>query len=384
MKFSKYILNLFYLALLFSNCVQEFDPPAQGYENVLVVEAFLSDGQEPFEVKLSRSIPIDTSAFIPESGATVSLSADLGEEYVLVESDHPGIYVYNGLVNVQIGNAYQIHIQTINGNKYESSSVTMRDTPDIDSVSYEYENRSYDAKQGVQIYVHTHDVSNSTWYYRWEWDESWIFRSKYDSYLYWENEEIKLRDERIHECWKFGKSTSIELSTSKNLTEDRISDNPLLFITNQTDKLKVKYSVNVKQYSLSEESYNYWMELQKVTENLGSLFDPQPSIVQGNIYNINDDTELVLGYFDASAVREQRIFINRKELPPIMRFPDLYAQCMDSIVSERQIPEMVNQRWGLVTETTDPITGFPAFSMAPPWCYDCTKFGTNVKPDFWE
>ncbi len=383
MKFSKYILNLFYLALLFSNCVQEFDPPSQGYENLLVVEAFLSDGDEPFEIKLSRSTPIDTTAFIPESRATVSLSGDLGEEYVLVESNSPGIYVYNGSINVQIGSSYQIHIQTGNGSKYESSSVTMRDTPEIDSVSYIYEDRSYAAKQGVQIYVHTHDASNSTWYYRWEWDESWMFRTPYDSYLYWENGQILLRDERINECWKFGKSTSIELSTSKNLTEDRISDYPLIFVTNQTDRLKVKYSVNVKQYALSEESYNYWMELQKVTENLGSLFDPQPSIVHGNIYNINDDTEVVLGYFDASSIREERIFIKSRELPP-MRIPNQYEQCTDSIVSRLEVEGMVNESWGLVTETTDPITGFPAFLMTLPWCYDCRKFGTNIKPDFWE
>ena len=92
MKFSKHILYLFYLVLLFSNCVKEFDPPSQGYENLLVVEAFLSDRDEAFEVKLSRSIPIDTSAFISESGASVSLSEESGENYFLVESNVPGIY----------------------------------------------------------------------------------------------------------------------------------------------------------------------------------------------------------------------------------------------------------------------------------------------------
>ena len=78
MKFDKYILVLLYLVLLFSNCVQEFNPPAQGYQNLLVVDALLSDGEEPFKVSLSRSFPIDTSVFISESGASVSLSAEIG------------------------------------------------------------------------------------------------------------------------------------------------------------------------------------------------------------------------------------------------------------------------------------------------------------------
>ena len=91
MKFATYILNLLYLPLLFSNCVQEFSPPAQGYQNLLVIEAFLSDSEEPFEVKLSRSIPIDTSGIIPEPGATVSLSDDSGENFLLQESEKPGV-----------------------------------------------------------------------------------------------------------------------------------------------------------------------------------------------------------------------------------------------------------------------------------------------------
>ena len=112
MRFSTYILNLFYLVLLFSNCVQEFHPPSQGYENLLVFQAFLSDGDDPFEVTLSRSIPIDTSAFVAEPGATVSLSEISGEQYFLIESKVPGIYFYPGKINAQIGKSYQIHIQS--------------------------------------------------------------------------------------------------------------------------------------------------------------------------------------------------------------------------------------------------------------------------------
>lgn len=383
MNFSKYILNLFYLVLLFSNCIQEFNPPSQGYENLLVIEALLSDSNEAFEVKLSRSTPIDTSAFIPEPQATVRLSDDLGEEYFLSESKDPGIYHSNGSINAQIGKSYKIHIQTRNGNIYESASVTMRATPEIDSVSYKYEERSYEEKRGIQININTHDPTNSSWYYRWEWDESWIFRTPYDSYLYWERGQIKIRDERINICWKFGESSTIKLSTSKNLMEDKISEYPLFYVSNDTDRLKVKYSVNVKQYALSEEAYNYWSELQKATESLGTLFDPQPSIVQGNIYNVNDDTELVLGYFDASSVSEKRIFVTPYQLPP-MRFPDQFAACLDSIVYRLEVEDMVKDNYGLVGETTHPISGFPAFLMTFPWCYDCRYFGTNIKPDFWE
>lgn len=382
MKFSIYISKLFYLILIFSNCVQEFDPPSQGYENLLVVEAFLSNGDTPLEIKLSRSMPIDTSAFIPESGAQISLSDDAGELYNLAELQEPGIYVYNGLLNPQIGKSYQIHISTQNGNQYESSAVTMRKTPEMDSVSFRFEERASAGKAGVQIYVDTHDPNNNTWYYRWAWDATWIFQMPYDSYLLWEDGQIKLREYRINNCFKYDRSTSIDISTSKNLTEDQISDFPLLYVSTESDRLNLKYSLNVKQYALSEEAYNYWKELQKVTENLGTLFDPQPSIVKGNIYNVNDENEVVLGYFDASSVSEKRIFINYKDLPPT-RFPNNFSHCTDSIVSPGQVPAMVDTNWWMVTETVNEA-GFPAFLMSSLPCIDCRLYGSITVPDYWE
>ena len=380
MKFSTYILGAFYLIAIFSNCVKEFTPKPQSYENLLVIDALLTDSQEPFEVRLSRSIPIDTSGFVPESGATISLATDDGEQYNLVESN-PGIYIYQGLINAQVGKAYQIKVQTSGGNQYESSFVNMRKTPAIDSVTYKYEERATAGLTGVQIFANTHDPSNSTNYYRWEWDETWMFYTPYNSNIIWDDGQILPRDENINVCWKYGESTSIDISSSKNLSVDRISDYPLLYVSTESDRLQTRYSLLVKQYGLSEASYNYWKELKNVTENLGTLFDPQPSIVKGNVYNINDENEIVLGYFDAATVSEQRIFIQRNNLPPI-RTPNYYAQCTDSLVSRRQIPDMVRGLWLLVEETVNEA-GFPAYVMSTEYCIDCTLYGSNERPDYW-
>ena len=382
MKFSTNILYLFYLVLPFSNCVQEFHPPSKGYENLLVIEAFLTDGDDAFEVKLSRSIPIDTSGFVPEPGAEVSLSDDSGENYQLEESEEPGVYFFPGEINPQIGKSYQIHVQTRNGNQYESSSVTMRETPEIDSISFRYEEKPTEGLKGLQIYANTHDPANATKYYRWEWDEAWTFRTPYNSYIIWEDGQILDRKKGVNVCWKFGRSTAIEIATTKNLSNDWVSEYPLNYVSTETDRLKMKYSIRVKQYALSEESYNYWLELQKATENLGTLFDPQPSIVYGNIYNVNDEDEVVLGYFDSSSSREQRIFITSRDLPPT-RYPNYFSYCEDSIVSPRRVEEMIDNNWWLVEETTNDF-GFPVFILSRLPCIDCTLYGTNEKPDYWD
>lgn len=381
MRFSNNIYSLLVSTLLFSNCVTEFNPTSQGYENLLVVDAFLSDSDHQMEIMLSRSFPIDTIQYIPENGAMVNIESGSGEVYSFQNKGDEGKYISLGPINPTVGESYQLSIQTQNGDIYESDPVVMRKTPEIDSVTFKYEERPTASLKGVQIYTNTHDPNNNTWFYRWEWDESWEFRMPYDSYLIWENREIKMREERVYNCWKFGSSSSIDIASAKSLTQDRIHDFPLLFVSTETDRLGVRYSLLVKQYALSEASYNYWKELQIATENLGTLFDPQPSIIYGNIRNINDPDEIVLGYFDAATVSEQRIFINRGPLPSF-HIPNYFYHCTDSIVSERQVPAMIEEFWVLVSfaESQGP---FPLFLMSTNPCVDCTLFGTNVEPDYW-
>jgi hypothetical protein len=380
MRIAIYICWAFFLITVGASCVREFNPKPQAYENLLVIDGLLTDSQEPFEVKLSRSIPIDTSAFVPETGAAVKLASEEGMEYNLTE-EKPGIYRSQVMINTQVGTAYQLIVQTRNGNQYESEFVTMRETPPIDSVTYRYEERTTAGMKGMQIYTNTHDPTNSTNYYRWEWDESWMFYVPYLSNIIWVDGQILPRSEYINVCWKFGNSSAINIASSNNLSFDRISDYPLLYVSTASDRLIARYSLLVKQYGLSEDSYNYWKELKNVTENLGTLFDPQPSIVKGNVYNINNEDEIVLGYFDATTVSEQRIFILRGELPQVT-LPNYYSQCVDSTVSYSQIPDMMKDNWVLVEEIVNEA-GFPAYLMSSEYCIDCTLYGTNKRPDYW-
>ncbi|MCG8309312.1 MAG: DUF4249 domain-containing protein [Cytophagales bacterium] len=381
MRFSRYILVLSYAILIHTNCVKEFDPPSGGYENLLVVEAFLSDGNEPFEVLLSRSVQIDTSTNIAETGANVRLSEESGKLYHLTETEKSGRYLHSN-INARVGETYQLHITTQDGHQYESAKVVMRPTPEIDSVTFKYEERPAADLKGIQIYVNTHDAQNNTFYYRWEWEETWVFFTPYPSSLVYIDGEIYPREDNINRCWKKSTSTSIEIATSKNLTEDVISEYPLLYVATNTDRLGVKYSLNVSQYALSEKSYNYWVELQKATESLGTLFDPQPSTVFGNIYNISNDSEVVLGYFDASSKAEKRIFIKRGDLPYI-GIPNYYDYCEDSIVSRDMIEEMMEDGYMLAYETRNDFGGIE-YVMSSNFCIDCTLAGTNEIPEFWE
>jgi hypothetical protein len=81
-------------------------------------------------------------------------------------------------------------------------------------------------------------------------------------------------------------------------------------------QLSVLYSIFVRQYALTEDGYNFLSLMQSNTESLGTIFDPQPSQLKGNIQCLTNPNEPVVGYVSAGTVQQQRIFISRNQLPP--------------------------------------------------------------------
>jgi hypothetical protein len=76
----------------------------------------------------------------------------------------------------------------------------------------------------------------------------------------------------------------------------------------------------VKQWSLSKEAYLYWYNLKKNNQETGGLYTKQPAMPKGNLYNENDSSEIVLGYFTVSSETSKRIIV---EKIPDFKFDDV-------------------------------------------------------------
>jgi hypothetical protein len=94
------------------------------------------------------------------------------------------------------------------------------------------------------------------------------------------------------------------------------------------------FFVSVKQLSINREAYEYWEKIKIVINNQGSLFDVPPAPVFGNISNVEDQNEIVLGYFEVAKTKVTRIYTTRADVPfylidPCQYFPnkpeDTYA-----------------------------------------------------------
>tara|TARA_R110002012_G_scaffold94666_9_gene229271 strand:+ start:9668 stop:10891 length:1224 start_codon:yes stop_codon:yes gene_type:complete len=374
----------------FIGCTEPFTPESKAYKGVLVVDGFVSDAEARSTIKLTRSSPIDVAIPTPESNAIVSVIDKQGTSFEFEETS-PGIYQciaarFKGVV----GQVYSLDILTDNGNHYQSGPVTLKKSPPIDSVYFEPSVRLSDIDgdtiTGAAIFIDTHDDTNSTKYYRWEWEEDWEIRVPYPNTYDWITYEDgkfgfpKENGNQIGLCYNHEVGRNIHIATTNQLSSDQVSKLELNYVTTRDGyKLRSLYSILVRQYALDEAAFLYWSELEKTSETLGTLFDPQPYELRGNVFNTEDPDETVLGYFGAGTVEEKRLYITREQLKDI-KYPT--NPCGQDLLEVEYRYVYDHLEAGYVIAYLGDY-GAISLYMAPKDCCDCRFHGVLEKPDFW-
>jgi len=362
--------TLFLFILLVNSCVVEFIPEIDEEQELLVVEGLITDQPEPYIILISKSLPIgEENVARPLSGCDVWVSDDLGSTYSLQESV-AGTFVTDP-ANFQgvIGRKYTLHINTnpaFNSLYYESLPMELKPVPPIDSIYYEKVIIEdiyglWPDVEGCQIYLDTHDPVNNCKFYRWEYNETW---------------EIRLPVKIINDvCWVSEKSDRINIKNTSVLDNDIINRYPLKYISNKTDRLKVKYSILVNQYSLNDNEYLYWEKVQTMSQNVGGLYDKIPSAIPSNIWCIDDPNIKVLGYFSVSAKSSKRIFIKDN----FQGIINPYERCFSDTVKNILSPTGLGVYFWIMEEGS----GYKIITNIRD-CVDCTTRGTNIEPLFWK
>ncbi len=360
--------------LLQLGCVEPFDPEIPKYENALVVDGLITDKKEVYTIRLTRTMKFDETRPTMEAGALVQVSDDLGQVFTFTEIKD-GNYVSDTATFVGIpGRSYQLMIETIQGSNYTSTLDLLKAAPEIDSLFYRYKEENLPQNeliQGAEIFLNTADPNQETWYYRWEWIEEWEFKVPY----------VKIGYELREKCWANEKSSQILIASTSQLNEDVVHEQLLYYVDNRSNRLLKTYSTLIRQYALTESSYSFWRNLKLLNESSGSLFDPAPASVVGNISNVNEEEEPVLGFFQVSGVSEKRIFIFRDELPSLFRAPTDYEFCQITDVAGPG-EAFIQDGWIVMMRYTE-LGILRTMLVNYSACYDCTARGVNKRPEYW-
>ena len=365
---------LLLLFSVFKSCIVPYIPEPPENDELLVVEGLISDQHEVNRIKLSKSLPLWTTRNpIHLTGCKVWITDDLGHLDSLIETAS-GTYITDSS-NFQgmIGRKYTLHIRTspANGNlNYESFPMELRPVPVIDTIYYEKKAFTSYPKpiEGCQIYLDTHDRVNNCHFYRWTYSETWEFHLPFD---------VKNKV-----CWRTENSHDIFLKNSSLLAENRIMGYPLKTITNPVDRLSVKYSILVKQYSLNEDEFIYWETLKTSLDQAGGLYDIIPPIIPNNIYCVENPDEKTLGYFSVSAVSSGRMFIKDS----FAGYDSQYEDCITDIITGKVIIDTLRGLNSFIWVLIDNSDKVPSkiFLTRKRGCADCLTRGTNIEPLFWK
>lgn len=361
-------------------CRQPYNPSAIANPNhYLVVDGFINTGSGTVTIlnlNRSRNLGDSTVKGVPEIDAQVSIISSNGATYPLTDSAGNGTYTTTPL-SLDPTQQYHVSISTTTGETYSSDPVPCEPNPPIDSVYWRQPN-------DLTLYVSTHDPTDKIHYYRYDYNETWQHNSQLQSIWGVANGMIYPVDSLTQKdsCWTTDTSTNILLASSAAETQDIIAGFPLLTIPNSDQRLEVVYSILVRQYALSESAFNYWQQIRTTTQDVGTLFDVQPTQLTGNIHCTSNPAEPVIGYISATNVQQQRIFILYEYLTNWLQNQAAFG-CDTVMISYDDLNPFVYSYPNPEYAPWYFITNGPLV-LASKQCLDCTLLGgTNYPPPYW-
>ncbi|MBN1822508.1 MAG: DUF4249 domain-containing protein [Prolixibacteraceae bacterium] len=312
-------LLIILLVLIIASCEEVYVPDLDVAEDCLVIEAIFNAEMNSNVVLLYKSKSFNSTEkyYYPVNSAKVNLVDDTGNNIELEEISE-GAYLLDYIIDKQ--RKYFLSVES-DGETYTSKSVSVPETPDIDTVYAEFEDKvtiigaasnSEDlyTSHGIQLYTDIDKESENN-YYRFYGRKIMQYRYSYDTTMGILSLEVPVY------CWKSYYPTGIFniAGPPAYSTEKNISKHELEFFTESYDafiadtQFFAGWIYIIDQYGVSEEAYNFYKDLNSQLDADGKIFDPVYIQALGNFQCVSDQEKLVLGNFEIESYKQHRYFL---------------------------------------------------------------------------
>ncbi|AXT19907.1 DUF4249 family protein [Flavobacteriaceae bacterium AU392] len=396
-KIKFFSLLIIFTTLVINSCVEPIEIESITFEDALVVEATITNEFKHQEINLSRTFMLEEDGPLPESNADVRV-IDGSQNVFLFQETEPGKYVSTTQFNAVPNNEYQLMIVTNNGREYQSQTVTLTaNTSEIEEVKAIQDSNETEGLDGVSIQVTSFDPTGNSRLYRYEYEETYQIIapnwSARDAIIISETPpevDVAPRSQEERVCYNTIKSNTIIQTETTDLSEDRVSNRLIRFIPSDDFIIRSRYSILVKQFVQSLESFTFYRVLNELSSSESLFSQIQPGFLAGNMISVTDPSENVVGFFDVSSVSEERIFFNYRDVfpDPFQPLPDYITSCeVDAPLLDGGLINTIRTRRLTFVDTNDVpgdiIAPGGPFVMVTAACGDCTMLGSNIEPDFW-
>ncbi|BDD12824.1 hypothetical protein FUAX_52560 (plasmid) [Fulvitalea axinellae] len=347
---------------LASSCIEKFDTNFDERTPRVVINGIISD--QPGETFVSLFYTRDyvtgyAEPFISIDGAVVKVLDSGGDtEFELFYEKDKYVPIHDGDKGIA-GGSYILEVILENGDVYQSEIVTIPEyLPNIDKLEPELtKHLEYNERNDNFIIVNKVNLNVD-------------FTSGKRGYLQWEVEGVveilSLNDPRGFTtgptCYLKQGITGKKHFFAKNPSEPMVSKkvSAVTDIPFNSD-FRWGYGFTLKQYAIEPEAYEYLRKTKLLMESSGSLFDPFPAPIEGNVRKLDDPDKWVLGYIIArKGGKVAHLVTNASRLGKSMK-----TGCEQAV--------------------EDILSGNAPDRNIPSYCFNCLEIEgtTTEKPDYW-
>ncbi len=328
-----------FLVLCISACVDRIDIDTEiigGFP--LAVEGFITDEPGPYRVEISKSFDMESKESIKTniSAKKVTILDDLGFSEDLVEITQ-GIYQtnYNG-IRGEVGRAYKLRVQLLDGRIYESIMDTLKSYESMDSVYHEYIeelNTDGSTSYGFNVYFDANAGSESNYYFLWKFKGTFQVDTNPElsevscgeskcpaprpcsSYIYANGKLEYVKPCECCTCWVDFFNDLPVISDNQLINGGKFTRLTAAYVPITQWTFMYKVHAEVQQFTLSPQAFSFWKAVVAQKKANESLFQPITGKIPGNFVQISGDPGTIEGLFYASSVKRKAVYITRQNVP---------------------------------------------------------------------
>ncbi len=251
-------------------------------KELLVVEGWVTDQDKQHWVKISRTVPFDDrSSESPVTDALVIIEDKLNNSYPLSHAQDGNYFSlpFSGMET----RSYRLIVELSNGETIQSDWERLNPLMPIKRILKDFfEDQDPETGEDIEVYfpiVVSSDPAEEINFYRYKGFRNGILLNE-------PSELILLNDQFVN-----GADSLPNFIPEFRYTFD--------------DTIKVEL------HSLTKESFDFLELLKSQTTSLGSSSGTSPATLTGNLKNLNNENEIVLGFFGASSVSTDSTIINQ-------------------------------------------------------------------------
>lgn len=288
-------------------CIQEIPFAATEGAELMVVNGGITNLDEDHIVYLSRTVKYGVPP-VPLTNCVVTLHESNTSSWQFFEP-FPGKYVLPaGFFKATVGSVYYLKIILQNGDEYQSDPEMILPPVQPDSISWTVNREAIKSKDGfttsidaVQLFINTLLPENQKDTYL-----RWVTQSAYQFTTMPECSPFRT----VYTCHysKFINPGNLYIYDNHDIGENEVRQYKIGFeAIDPNYRFMETHYYSVYQYRISDKAYDYYRKLDLVANQNGSIFDAIPASIQSNVYNVRNESERVLGYFQAASAAVIRL-----------------------------------------------------------------------------